>query len=191
MNDLDFGEAVAALPDKQRDFVLAFMNEPSGPDALANAADIAGISERTARRLLRSRAVLAALKELGKAEVLALAPSALAAVRDIIARPHSKDQLRAAQTILDRVDPIVQKMEVKAVDTEAITLKHLRHLMEIGATREVLVREFGEYGLSRYMAMLEAKPVVPVIDATPVVEAPAIEAKPEPVKLDEELDGLL
>lgn len=195
--DLDFGEAVAALTDQQREFVLALMAEPSGPEALENAADIAGYSVRQAKRLIKSKAVLAALKELGKAEVLAQIPAALAAVREIIAMPHSKDRLRASQTILDRVDPVTQKLEVKTADTEAITLKHLAHLVEIGATREVLVREFGEYGLARYMAMIEAKPVE-TIEAKPV--EPTIDANQlvdvgqdvgQLVELDEELKDLL
>jgi phage terminase small subunit len=161
---VEFGEAVEKLPQMKRRFCLALIGEVEpGPKAAVEAARLAGYVEepgRTMRRiasdLLKDRDVLAALKELGSAEVLAAIPVALTAIREILNEPMSKDRLKAAQLVLDRFMPAPKVIEAKVetVNLEQVTLDHLRHLITIGAGRDALVREFGELGLARYEKML-------------------------------------
>lgn len=161
MTELDYGEAVNSLPAREKRFVLAFMDEPPSLDAPMNAAIAAGYENprREAAALLKDRGILAALRELGCAAVLAQIPAAIAAINDTIDEPYNKNRLKAAEMILNRFDPIVQRLEVKteSINREEITLDHLRHLIEIGVERAVLVREFGEFGLQRYQKMLDAQ----------------------------------
>jgi phage terminase small subunit len=163
-DDIEFGEAVNKLPQMKRRFVLALIGEVEpGTKAAMEAAEIAGyVAEpgRTLRRiasdLLKDRDVLAALKELGSAEVLAAIPAALATIREIMNEPMSKDRLKAAQLVLDRFMPAPKVIEAKVetINREQVTLDHLRHLITIGAGRDALIREFGELGLARYEKML-------------------------------------
>lgn len=164
-NLVEFGE-VSALPTAQRRFVLAFKGEVRpGPDAAMEAARIAGYEDQPgnplrlqAAGLLKGKAIFEALKELGCAGV----PAAirLQSIREVMDTPYSKDRLKAARLVLDRFMPATQKSEVKAevVNREEVTLTHLKHLVEIGAERAALIREFGEFGLSRYTKLLERAP---------------------------------
>jgi hypothetical protein len=199
---IEHGEKVQALPAKKRAFVLAFMAETPGPDAALNAALAAGYEDlpgkslrRQASELLKDKAVIEALKELGCAEVFASIPHALHAIRETLDTVYSKDRLKAAQLVLDRFMPASQKLEIKAevVDRQQVTLDHLHHLIEIGADHDVLVREFGEMGLQRYTKLLEARkeavPAGDVIDGNfKVIEPDTEQVDCEPL---EDWDDLL
>jgi hypothetical protein len=171
--DVEHGEAVAALPTHKRAFVLALMSDP-GNVSPVEAARIAGIDEKQAVALIKDRQVIAALKELGADALFASVPLAVKTLRDVMGSTFSKDRYKATEAVLNRVAPIVQKIEMKAevIDRTQVAIDHLKHLLDIGAGREALIREFGELSLERYEALLAARSggqAIPMktIEATP------------------------
>jgi len=154
--DVEHGEAVAALPLSKRKFVLALMSDP-GNVSPVEAARIAGIDEKQAVALTKDRQVIAALKELGADALFASVPLAVRTLREVMGSTFSKDRFRAAEAVLNRVAPIVQKLEVKSEVIDRTQVAIDQHLLEIGANRDALINEFGEHGLERYQRLLTAR----------------------------------
>lgn len=178
----NYGPAMTLLRPRQRRFVEALFEQRPGYGAYSGAARVAGYGNKEgtstaesigaiAQRLLSDDKVIAAIAEVAKKRIRADAPAAVRAVADIVNDPTHKDRLRAATTILERIDPVETKHSVavthEIVDHTRDAVDMLRRLLEIGATREMLVKEFGFTGLSRYeklLAIEDAKKVGAVID---------------------------
>jgi len=103
--------------------------------------------------------------------IRATAPQALAAVREIIADPDHRDRLKAAQTILERVEPTMQRLDVRVqhqvIDRDAEAVAYLRKLKALGVSREKMEAELGYSDLPRYEKLLQledARNAEPVID---------------------------
>jgi hypothetical protein len=96
----------------------------------------------------------------------------LAAVREIIADPDHRDRLKAAQTILERVEPTMARLDVnvrhQVIDRDGEAVAYLRKLKALGVSRDKMEAELGYSDLPRYerlLALEDAKNAAPVIDA--------------------------
>lgn len=175
----DHGPAMSELNERQRLFVIGVCDGLSYSEA-ARQAGYAGEPQTiasTANRLLRSQPIIEAIAEVTKKHIRSLAPKAKAVVTEIMDDKYHKDRLKAAQQVLDRIDPAVQRQDInvrhEVIDRTEETLKHLSHLLEIGVQREALVKEFGEFGLDHYMRLLEARKAA----SAKVIDAEFVEIK--------------
>jgi phage terminase small subunit len=178
VNDLAMSPELAALPTaKMRAFVDCLFEQDGGgkllkPTAAARASGYAGDSHQLnsiAQRLVKDPRITAAIKAETQRRIRNLGPDALAALTHIMGDWTHKDRLKAVNVVLERVDPVAQKIDVQhthVVDHTKTALEHLKRLKDLGVSREVLVREFGEIGLARWEGMLAQEQTAPqVIDA--------------------------
>jgi hypothetical protein len=108
------------------------------------------------QRLLQYPRIVAGIAAYTKTQIRSLAPLAVAAVRTIVDDPTHKDRLKAANSILERIDPVVTKHEVTVehIDHNAELIKLLRKDKADGASRDFLEKRFGPIGLARLEEML-------------------------------------
>ena len=182
-------EVLSLKTDKERAFVCSYCtNGGIGSDA----ARVAGYGETvknpdaqyfasTAYRLLGIERIRDAVLALSKRTIRTLAAKAVQTVSEILDDPNHKDRLRAAQAILDRSDPQIQKVDVThthKLDVTKESIEYLQHLKSIGASREMLIAEFGELGLSYYEDLLASREDESILDAE-FVALPAPTGKEE------------
>src|SRR5262245_26602604 len=74
----------------------------STPHTLNSAAQV----------LLNKQRIIDLITEMARKQIRAAAPIALHAVNEIINDPTHRDRLKAAQTILERVEPTLQRFDV-------------------------------------------------------------------------------
>jgi phage terminase small subunit len=181
------GPAMASLAnDRQRAFVDALFHVAPGHGAMAAAARMAGYEQSTphvltatANRLMRDPKVQAAIAEETKRRLRASGPQAVVTIQDIMGDPLHKDRLKAAVQVLDRLDPVTQRLEAhhvhEVVDRETELFEAFKAAKEFGASQEKLIELFG---FSK-VPMLERKlaeqkrrePIdVPFVDVTPEPE---------------------
>ena len=93
-------------------------------------------------------------------------------MREIIGDPEHRDRLKAAQTILERIEPTLSRIDVSVkheiIDRDGEAVSYLRKLRELGVSREKMEEELGYSDLPRYERLLQledAKNGAPVIDA--------------------------
>ena len=166
-------ELQECLPVERR-FLEAFLQSNNAAEAarVAGAGNPDGSSSantmaRIAHRFLQRPRVQAAFAVLIRQQVRKLGPSALLAAQQILNNPAHKDLARVSLAVIEKIDPSVQKVDVSVAvkfDPVKTTLEYLAHLKSIGAPREVLVAEFGEFGLDHFEKLAEAKQE-PIIDA--------------------------
>jgi phage terminase small subunit len=172
------GPAMKALTPKHRRFVIALFEFPKRHGRVAAAARAAGYGLDSdpdsvavmGHQISHREDVQKAIAEFALKRVHVNAPDAVAAFEQIMSDPLHKDRLKAASGYLERITPTVQKVEVThevVVDHKRDALEHLKHLKSIGATREMLEREFGYSGLGYYEDLLakEEAAKLPVVDA--------------------------
>lgn len=97
------GPAMIALPERYRLFCIAFMsNGGNGAEAARTAgySDTGGGARVRASELIRDRRIQAALKELGDAAFVEMAPAALETIRKIRDNPQHPKQFDAAKYAL-------------------------------------------------------------------------------------------
>jgi phage terminase small subunit len=171
------GPAMLELNPRERAFVVAlFMPDMTGT-AAAKAAGfgVEGKSTnatfgRIAHRKLSQAHIVAAIEEESRRVVRSLAPSAVRALREILEDPKHRDRLKAARTVLERVDPSMMRFEhehnvrVRATDHDSEAVAMLRQMRAQGATREVLEWFFGIGGLSRIEKKLAREEKGPLIE---------------------------
>jgi hypothetical protein len=173
--------AEAACSARERRFVYWLLNLPPKKGFRVRAARLAGFGEDStphvlnsiAQTLLAQQRITDLIVEVTRKQIRSSAPEALAAVREIIADPEHRDRLKAAQTILERVEPTMQRIDVsvkhEVVDRDGEAVAYLRKLKELGVSRSKMEDELGYSDLPRYERLLEledAKRVAaPVIDA--------------------------
>jgi hypothetical protein len=167
----DFGPAMAACLPKERSFVAALLEGRSGAQAAREAgygaedgSSTAETMARIAHRTLSRGRVIDALTEQSRKTIRSLAPSAIQAVKDILTTTNHKDRAKVALNVIERVDPIVQKVDAhvthEIVDHRKDALEQLRSLIALGVARAKLEELFGFTGLpmlERQLAEQDAK----------------------------------
>lgn len=163
----DLTAAEAACSPMERRFCYWLMNLPPKRGFKVQAAKLAGYGKNSsphnlnsiAQDLLSKQRVIDLITEITKKQIRSAAPEALAAVREIIADPEHRDRLKAAQTILERIEPTMQRLDVRVqhetVDRDAEAVTYLRKLKELGVSREKMEAELGFSDLPRYERLLQ------------------------------------
>jgi phage terminase small subunit len=165
----------------ERRFVHWLMNLPPKHGFRARAARLAGYGRNSTPHVLNSitqdllskQRVIDLISEVTRKQIRSSAPEAIAAVREIIADKDARDRLKAAQTILERIEPSIQRHDVhvrhEVIDRDAEAVAYLRKLKALGVSREKLEQELGFSDLPRYERLLELEDAktrtAPVIDA--------------------------
>ena|SRR6516165_890095 len=154
------------LSIKERLFIDKFIALGAGRGAGKPAALHAGFKPSyamfAAHRMLRRPSVLRELEARAKARVRALAPKAVDVVEQILDDKEHKDRLRAANQVLNRVDPLLvavghqHAVNVTVKSDDQIGLELLRRLRELGAPRDMMERMLGINGLPLLEARLDA-----------------------------------
>jgi phage terminase large subunit-like protein/phage terminase small subunit len=166
------GPAMKALSPKHQRFVLALFEnpKPGSHGAIAAAARAAGYGLNSepatvaviGQQIAHREDVQAAIAEYTRKEIHKTGPAAVSAVRQIVSDPLHKDRLKAANVILERITPTVQRVEVAvsvAVDHTKEALEALRYMKELNVPRQKLLEHFGHTGLPRYERMLAEQEV--------------------------------
>jgi hypothetical protein len=162
---------MAACSKQERLFIRALFAHP-GHGAGARSARLAGYGNanspnvtfwRAANRLFNRPRVIAAIAEMTGQQLRSDGPMAVKTVREIMKDTDHKDRLKAARTVLERADPVEQRISgeihhtiTDRRDRDGDTLKYLRHLKDAGVNRDALVKIFGFSGLSIYENKLAA-----------------------------------
>ena len=96
---------------KERTFVDRYLALGGERGAGTKAAQLAGYSASwsaiAAHRMLRRPRVMRAIEEESKRLVRALGPQAIKVIKEILDDRGHKDRLKAARTVLERIDPTV------------------------------------------------------------------------------------
>jgi hypothetical protein len=78
----------------------------------------------------------------------------------IIRDPKHRDHGRAVLSLLDRVDPVINKQDIsvshRIIDPDQEALEEYRAMLELGTPREKLLTLFGHNGLDRIEALAAA-----------------------------------
>lgn len=138
------GPAMSALTEKQQAFVLELVrgSRPEKPSLAAAAAGYADPSV-SAHQLMRSRKVLAAIREEADKRFGASALIGVKALVDIANDPMHKQRFQAAQALLDRAGlQVVAKQEIVVKDDriQAMTIEQLMTELRDSAKRLGLVK---------------------------------------------------
>jgi phage terminase small subunit len=194
--EADLSACEAACTPMERRFVYWLMNLPPKRGFRVQAAKLAGYGKlgrngqpssahnmnSIAQDLLSKQKIIDLITEVTKKQIRSAAPEALAAVREIIADTEHRDRLKAASVILERVEPTMQRFDVRVqhqvVDRNAEAVAYLRKLKALGVSREKMEQELGYSDLPRYERLLEledAKNAVPIDAEFSVIEEKADE----------------
>jgi hypothetical protein len=170
----------AACTPGERRFVYWLMQLPPKHGFQAQAARLSGYGKHSTptvlngivQDLLRKPRVIDLISEVTRKTLRTSAPHALAAVREILSDPLHKDRLRAANVVLERIDPTVARLDVNVkhelIDRDKEAVAYLRKLLALGVSREKLEAELGYSDLPRYerlLALEDASKAAPVIEA--------------------------
>jgi phage terminase small subunit len=183
--DEHLGPAMQALSAKEQAFVMHLLMGES----FANAARLAGYGTPTSSaasfaslgyRVSHFPRVLDALAEESRKAIRSLVPSAIKAVKEIVETKGDKDRLKAANAIMERIDPTVQRVQVdgkiEIVDHRQEALTQLRTLKDLGVSHAKLEELFGYSGLPLLEQQLAAE------DSNNIVDADFVEVKDDPDK---------
>jgi phage terminase small subunit len=163
----DLSQAEAACSPMERRFVHWLMNLPPKRGFRVQAAKLAGYGKDSTSHVLNSIAqdllskdrVINLIQEVTKKQIRSHAPEAIAAVVDMIRDPNARDRLKAANVILERIEPTMQRLDVhvkhEVIDRDAEAVAYLRKLKALGVSREKLEEELGYSDLPRYERLLE------------------------------------
>ena len=163
--DVKLGPKMLAIPEKQREFIIAlFTRVRPGHGAASKAARLVGFGTATSSpqsiasissRLMNNEVVLDAMREFGERFIRSTAPAAIRAMHKLILTPSHKDHARAVSMVLERVHGVETTHHVK-VDHDASP--------SLVATAAVLAR-IHALALS---AGIDPARMPPLIDAKPV-----------------------
>ena len=166
--DVKLGPKMLALPEKQREFIIAlFTRVRPGHGAASQAARLVGFGTATSSpqsiasissRLMNNEAVLDAMREFGERFIRSTAPAAIRAMHKLILTQSHKDHGRAVGMLLDRVHP--------AETTHHVMVKH-DATPSLVATAAVLAR-IHALALS---AGIDPARMPPLIDAKPFTKS--------------------
>jgi phage terminase small subunit len=131
-NRPDFGSpgpAMQELNEKQQKFVLALVNGPLGYGRLIAAYEAAGYKSgkrsslgKEAHRLSRDPRVVEAVAEESKKVTRLGHHEAVAALMNLIRDPSHRDHARAVGMLLDRVDPVMTRHDMRVAHEHRVTL---------------------------------------------------------------------
>jgi phage terminase small subunit len=169
----------AACTPNERKFVYWLMQLPPKTGFQVQAARLAGYGKKSTplnvngivQDLLKKQRVIDLIAEVTKKTIRSAAPHAIAAVQEILADPKHKDRLKAANVVLERIDPTVVRHDINVthtIDRNAEAVAYLRKLKALGVSRDKLEDELGYSDLPRYerlLALEDASRGAPVIDA--------------------------
>jgi hypothetical protein len=173
--------AESACSPKERRFVYWLLNLPPRKGFRVQAAKLAGFGKDSTPHvlnsitqvLLRRQRVVDLIVEVTRKQIRSSAPEALAAVKEILADPAHRDRLKAAQVVLERIEPTMQKIDVsvkhEVVDRDGEAVAYLRKLKSLNVSREKLEEELGYSDLPRYERLLQLEDAKRA--ATPVIDA--------------------
>jgi hypothetical protein len=173
--------AEAACSARERRFVHWLLSLPPKTGFRVRAARLAGFGKDSTPHVMNSitqvllnrQCVIDLIVEVTRKQIRSSAPEAMAAVKEILADPAHRDRLKAAQVVLERIEPTMQRIDVsvkhEVVDRDGEAVAYLRKLKALGVSREKLEEELGYSDLPRYerlLALEDAKrAAAPVIDA--------------------------
>jgi hypothetical protein len=158
----EWSAAMQLLTPKERLFVISM----SQGNSLANAARAAGYGDadsdaayyaKTGWRESHRDKIIAALVEISKLQVRAMAPDAIQALKEIVNTKSDPARLRAVSLILSRVDPEVTKIDATVThkfDPIKVTLELLAGYKKNGWSREMLLTEFSPFELDHFEKLL-------------------------------------
>jgi phage terminase small subunit len=169
----------AACTPMERRFVHWLMNLPPKKGFRVQAARLAGygknstphVTNSIAQDLLQKQRIVDLIAEVTRKQIRTHAPEAIAAVLEMIADPKARDRLKAANVILERIEPTLQRLDVhvkhEVIDRDAEAVAYLRKLKALGVPREKMEQELGYSDLPRYERLLDLEDAkrAPVIDA--------------------------
>lgn len=169
----------AACSPMERRFVYWLFNLPPKHGYQVKAARLAGYGKNSTPHvvnsltqvLLSKQCVVDLMAEVTKKIIRSEAPLAIQAVREMIADVEHRDRLKAANVVLERIEPTMQRIEhhVKheIIDRDAEAVAYLRKLKGLNVSREKMEQELGYSDLPRYERLLELEDAkkAPVIDA--------------------------
>jgi phage terminase small subunit len=154
---------------KERTFVDRYLALGGKHGAGKKAAQLAGYPASWAgiasHRLLRRPRVMRAIEEESKRLVRALGPQAIQVIKEILDDREHKDRLKAARTVLERIDPAylgVQHQHHVDVAVESgvePALKILRIMRELHVPIEVQRERLGVNIFPQLEAMLDGEAV--------------------------------
>jgi phage terminase small subunit len=182
-------QAEAACSPMERRFAHWLMNLPPKRGFRVQAAKLAGYGKKSdshvlnsiAQDLLSKQRVIDLITEITRKQIRSAAPEAIAAVKDIIANPDHRDRLKAANVVLERVDPTVMRHDVNVrheiIDRDGEAVAYLRRLKALGVERPKLEQELGFSDLPRYERLLALEDARNAL-AGPVIEEEATEVLP-------------
>jgi hypothetical protein len=174
--------AESACSAKERRFVYWLLNLPPKTGFRVRAARLAGFGAKfnssahtinsITQVLLGQQRIIDLIVEVTRKQIRSSAPEALAAVKEILADPTHRDRLKAAQVVLERIEPTMQRIDVsvkhEVVDRDGEAVAYLRKLKELGVERSKMEEELGYSDLPRYERLLELedakRAAAPVID---------------------------
>ena len=123
---------------KERTFVDRYLALGGERGAGTKAAQLAGYSASwsaiAAHRMLRRPRVMRAIEEESKRLVRALGPQAIKVIKEILDDREHKDRLKAARTVLERIDPAylgVQHQHRVDVAVEPSGVETALHMLQI------------------------------------------------------------
>jgi len=159
--------AEACCSQRERAFVYWLVGLPPRKGYKVRAARLAGYGARSSPHtvnsivqvLLKQQRIIDLIVEVTKKQIRVMAPEALAAVKEIIADPAHRDRLKAAQVVLERIEPTLQKIDLnvrhEVVDRDAEAISYLRKMRELGVSRDKQIEELGFSALGKYERLLE------------------------------------
>ncbi len=161
----DLTAAEAACSPMERRFCHWLMQLPPKTGFRVQAARLAGYTETSphnlnsiAQDLLNRQRVIDLISEITRKTIRTSAPQAIAAVHEIMGDPEHRDRLKAANLVLERIDPTIQRLDVnvkhEVVDRDKEMVNYLRKLKALGVSREKLEEELGYSDLPRYERLL-------------------------------------
>src|SRR5262249_21567481 len=176
--ELTDGEA--GCTPRERRFVHWLLQLPPKHGFQAKAARLAGYGAESTptvlngivQDILQKQRVIDLIAEVTKKMIRSAAPHAIAAVNEILRDPRPKDRLKAANVVLERIDPTVVRHDInlrhEVVDRDKEMVAYLRKLLALGVSRQKLEAELGYSDLPRYERLLAledaSKGAPPMID---------------------------
>ncbi len=149
--------------DRERAFVMLYVaNGGHGAQAAKEAGyecANAAVAASTAYRLLNKvPRISEAVLNYSRKYLRSLAPKAINVVKEIMDSSTHSDRLKAARTVLERTDAVVQKSEVNVniKSDEQVIIETLKADLAKGIARELLLAKYGPGGLDYYMGKLGA-----------------------------------
>jgi len=153
----DYGPRMKALDnDRQRLFVVGLFSAPpkhKGPSVWAARFAGYGKADGTssnkvlraiAGRLMGDERIVAAVQEESQRRLRLLPPVAIQALEKLIGDPSHRDHMRAVASVIDRVDPLQQSLNVNVRHDPAPTLEMTQKVLD---KIEALARRAGVVSL--------------------------------------------